>query len=333
MKKTIQRVLVVLAIFLGIVFAYFFIGRAPEVPKIIWGVNFSQKHAANLGLDWRVAYVALLDDLGVKHIKVAFHWDILEQEKGTYSFEDFDWQVANAKTRNVLLIPVIGMKTSRWPECHMPDWAKGLSKENQQKEILAMVEAVVKRYKDNPTVAAWQVENEPFFPFGECPWAEKGFLSREVSLVKSLDSLHKVLITDSGEGSFWTGSARYGDIVGTTMYKKTWVRQLGFYFTYPFPPVFYWRKAQLISHFFGKEVIGAELQAEPWGPKLLYDTSVQEQKKTMNVEQFKKNIKFAKRTGFKTHYFWGAEWWFWMKEKQGDPSMWNEAKKLFQDQI
>lgn len=24
-----------------------------------------------------------------------------------------------------------------------------------------------------------------------------------------------------------------------------------------------------------------------------------------------------------------TEWWFWLKEKQGKPEIWNEAKKLF----
>ena len=113
------------------------------------------------------------------------------------------------------------------------------------------------------------------------------------------------------------------------MYRKVWVRQLGIYFKYPLTPAFYYRKAQVIKKLFKKEVISVELQAEPWGPKLLYDSPVEEQIKTMNLEQFKKNIEFAKGTGFKEFYLWGAEWWYWMKEKQNQPDIWNEAKKLF----
>jgi len=26
---------------------------------------------------------------------------------------------------------------------------------------------------------------------------------------------------------------------------------------------------------------------------------------------------------------WGGEWWYWMKEKQNQPEIWQEAKKLF----
>ena len=76
-------------------------------------------------------------------------------------------------------------------------------------------------------------------------------------------------------------------------------------------------------------MVCVELQAEPWGPKLLYDSPLEEQQKTMGLEQFKKNIEFAKDTGLKEFYLWGPEWWYWMQEKQGDSSIWEEAKKLF----
>jgi len=76
-------------------------------------------------------------------------------------------------------------------------------------------------------------------------------------------------------------------------------------------------------------VICVELQAEPWGPKLLYDTSLEEQKKTMTPAKFSENLGFAKKTGLDTFYLWGGEWWYWMKEKQEDNSFWNQAKELF----
>jgi len=61
----------------------------------------------------------------------------------------------------------------------------------------------------------------------------------------------------------------------------------------------------------------------------LYDSPLEEQKKTMDLEQFKKNIEFAKKTGLKEFYLWGSEWWYWMKEIQKQPEIWDEAKKLF----
>ncbi|MDO8436291.1 MAG: endo-1,4-beta-xylanase [bacterium] len=321
---------VILILFL-ILAGYFFIGSPPKAKEITWGVNFSQKHAADLGLDWKKNYSALLDDLGAKNIKLAVHWDLIEPKEGDYNLEDLDWQIKTAEDKGVKLLLVIGMKTPRWPECHIPGWAKGLDKEQQQERILNLIEQIVVRYRGSTAINMWQVENEPFFPFGECPWVDKNFLKKEIDLVKSLDYQKRpVVISDSGEGSFWLTAAKLGDIVGTTMYKKVWVNQLGIYITYPFNPTFYWRKAQIIKKLFKKEVIVVELQAEPWGPKLLYDSPLEEQKKTMNLEQFKYNIEFAKKTGFKEFYLWGAEWIYWLKEKQNKPEIWNEAKKLFQ---
>ena len=329
MRRIIKKIILGILIFLLVFAGYLFLGSPPQAEEITWGVNFSQKHSQNLGLNWRENYLALLEDLNAKNLKVSAHWDLLEPEKDRYFFEDLDWQILEAENHNAKILLVIGMKSGRWPECHIPKWAKNLNNEEQQKEILEMLDKIVLRYRDRVSVNMWQVENEPFFPFGECPWVDKNFLKKEINLVKSLDPNHPIIISDSGEGSFWIQAAQLGDIVGTTMYKRVWFRQLRVYIHYPFPPTFYWRKAQIIKNFFGKKVICIEFQAEPWGPALLYDSPLEEQEKTMNLEQFRKNIDFAKRTGLDTFYLWGGEWWYWMKEKQNQPEIWQEAKKLF----
>jgi len=330
MKKLFKKFLLVFLFFLFCFAIYLLIGAPPKTEKVTFGVNFSQKHSQNLGISWKENYLALLDDLNVKNFKLAVHWDLIEPQEDKFYFNDLDWQINEAKKRDAKILLVIGMKSGRWPECHIPDWAKNLEKEEQQKEILEMLENIVLRYQNSNIVEMWQVENEPFFPFGECPWVDKKFLKKEIELVKSLDNKkRKVLISDSGEGSFWINAAYFGDIIGTTMYEKVWFRQLGIYIRYPFPPIFYWRKAQIIKKLFDKEVICIEFQTEPWCPTLLYDCSLEEQKKTMNLEQFRKNIEFAKKTGFDKFYLWGAEWMYWMKEKQNKPEIWNEAKNLF----
>ncbi|GAG64581.1 unnamed protein product, partial [marine sediment metagenome] len=116
---------------------------------------------------------------------------------------------------------------------------------------------------------------------------------------------------------------------GITMYRRVWSKEFKIYLTHIFPPTFYYRKALIINKIFGKEVICIELQAEPWGPKLSYDISLEEQEKSMDFNRFQKNINFAKKTGLKEFYLWGAEWWYWMKTKQNKLEIWEEAKKLF----
>ncbi|MDP3053004.1 MAG: hypothetical protein Q8N22_03615, partial [bacterium] len=227
------------------------------------------------------------------------------------------------------IILVIGMKTGRWPECHIPDWAKNLSREDLQNSVLGYLEEIVPRYKNSDAIWAWQVENEPFFHFGVCPETDKDFLKKEIDLVKSLDDKNRpVIVSDSGEGSLWLKAASLGDILGITMYRKTTNKFFGIV-NYPFPPVFYWRKAQIIKKIFNKDVFVGELQAEPWGAVLLYDSPIVEQKKTMDLEQFKKNIEFAEKTGLDEFYLWGTEWWYWTKTTQNDSLIWDEARKLF----
>jgi len=328
--KILLRIFILIFLVVVIIAGYLFIGTPPQAKEQVFGVNFSQKHASLLGLDWEETYLALLDDLGAKKIKVAAHWDLLEPEEENFYFEDLDWQIEEAEKRGAKILLAIGMKTPRWPECHFPEWAKKLEKEKQQEKILKMLEKVVLRYKDSLAIEYWQVENEPFFRFGDCPWVDKEFLQKEIDLVKSLDSLKRpIIITDTGELSTWITAAKMGDRAGTTMYRKVWVRQIGLYLSYPYPPAFYWRRARIIKMLFDKEVMVVELQAEPWGPKLLYDSPLEEQEKTMNLEQFKKNIEFAKKTGLKEFYLWGGEWIYWMKKVQNRPEIWNEAKKLF----
>ena len=334
MKKI---VVILLSILIAVALAfggYFLVGQAPVQKNITWGVNFSQMQAEVLKLDWKKTYLALMEDLGVKNIKLLTQWDWVEGQQDDFYFKDIDWQIKEAKARGVKITYVVGMKTGRWPECHLPAWAAGLSRADQQTQILQYIEKVVTRYKNSTAIVAWQAENEPLFQFGQCPWRDKDFLKKEVALIKSLDSARPVIVSDSGEQSSWFAVAKIGDTVGVTMYRKVWVHivgDIGFYTSFPIPPVFYWRKAQLVNYFFDKPVICGELQAEPWAPKLFYDVSLAEQEKTMNLQQFKDNISYARQTGLDTFYFWGSEWWYWLKTTQNKPEIWNEAQKLFID--
>jgi len=329
--KILEIFVLVLLIMFCFVIIYLFLGNAHKTENPVFGVVFSQKHSRDLGLRWRSNYLALLDDLGVKELKIITHWDLIEPKENQFNFKDLDWQLVEAERRDVNVMLVIGMKTGRWPECHIPDWAKGLDKEKQQEVILRLVQMITTRYKESSPIIAWSVENEPLFTFGDCPWKDKEFLKEEIEMVRSVDSYYKrpIVITDSGEGSLWIEAAKLGDIVGITIYKNIWISNLEKYFTYPYPPFFYWIKQEIIEDLFSKEVVCSELQAEPWCPGLLYNCSLDEQMKTMNIDNFKENINFAKQTGLDKFYLWGSEWWYWMKEEQSQIQIWEEAKKLF----
>jgi len=321
--------IIILALIFLSFYLFLFTGKKALAENIRWGVNFSPKQAAELSLDPKETYLAILDDLKVNNIKIAVHWDLIEKEKGVFDLTEFNFYINEAKKRNVNVILAIGMKTPRWPEYHIPEWVKELNKEEQQEQILEMLSFIVSEYKDESNLLAWQIENEPFFNFGNAPWKDNEFFKKELKLVKELDDNHKIIVTDSGEMSFWFSAADLGDIVGITMYTKVWAEPIKKYFHYPFPSVFYGKKADLIKLIFNKDVWCLELQAEPWSEELIQNSKIEDQLESMDLKRFGHNIEYAKNTGLNTFYFWGAEWWQYMKEKHGDPSFWNEAKKLW----
>ena len=89
---------------------WLFVGSAPVPAEVAWGVNFSQMQAQALGLDWEKTYLALLDDLGVKNIKLLVQWDFVEGKKDQLYFSDIDWQLQQAQSRNAKIVYVVGLK-------------------------------------------------------------------------------------------------------------------------------------------------------------------------------------------------------------------------------
>ncbi|MEA3273620.1 MAG: cellulase family glycosylhydrolase [Patescibacteria group bacterium] len=297
---------------------------------IKWGITYSKFFAEKAGLDWQKTYLAILDDLGSKKIRLPVYWQFVEQKEGEYDFADLDWMMEEAEKRQVEIILVVGRKVPRWPECHIPDWARELDESEQQAKILKLIEVVVKRYRESDSLAVWQIENEPFLAFGECPALDVDFLDQEIKKTKSLDPKHPILITDSGEMSIWLRAAKRGDIFGTTMYRIIWNKHLK-YFKYPLPPRFFWMKANLINLFYkDKPIIVCELQGEYWGPKQSYETPLALEMEHYPLEEFQQSLAYAKAVGFGEVYLWGVEWWYWLKEEHGDATYWEEAKTLLQ---
>lgn len=338
MRKIFKIMIIIFLAILGVavvLLTWFLAGNPPQAKNILWGVDFSQMQAEALKLDWKKTYTDILDDLKVKNIKLHTQWDFVEGKKGEYYFGDIDWQIAEAEKRDAKIIYVVGLKTGRWPECHQPKWASSQSKEQVKEELLKYIKETILRYKDSKAIIAWQAENEPLFMFGQCPnwYYDKGkMLKEEIALIKSIDQSRQVYVSDSGEQSTWFKAAKFGDVVGTTMYRKVWAHAfdgVGFYFDSYLTPMFYYRKAQLVKWIFGKNVVCVELQAEPWAERLFYDVPLTEQEKSMDLTQFKENISFAKKTGLDSFYLWGAEWWYWLRETQNRPELWQEAKNLF----
>lgn len=312
-----------------LVFAYFNLsGPAPREDAKL-GLTFSSRYATDLGLDWRETYLALLDDVGVKKLRIPVYWDLVERERGEYDYADLDWQLDEAAKRGAEVILTVGQRVPRWPECHIPEWAKEDSV--RKSELLSFIGKTVGRYRGHGEIVMWQVENEPFLTFfGVCPPLQKEFLEEEVALVKRLDA-RPVLLTDSGELSLWFRAAKRGDVFGTTMYRHIYKGSIG-YFTYPVGPNFFLAKEWLTRLLTDQEhFIVIELQAEPWANGWVGSLSLEEQFKTMDEKKLRENVEYAKRVGFPEIYLWGGEWWYFLKEKKGYPAVWETAKELFKN--
>lgn len=284
-----------------------------------------------MSLDWKNLYISILDDLKAKTIRIPLYWTSIEPYEGKFFFENYDWMAEEAKKRDARIIFVIGRKVPRWPECHIPDWVSSYEEKIQQEKILLFLEKTVNRYKDLKNLYSWQVENEPFLSFGVCPDCDASLLDKEIELVKKLDPTRPIMVTDSGELSTWLRAAKRADIFGSTLYRIVYKKPFG-YIKYPLDPKFFWAKANLV-HFFNPEkpIIISELQAEPWAPGLIQSTSLDEQAKSMDIEKFNDNIEYAKKVGFPQVYFWGVEWWYWLREKYNKPEIWEAAKKVINE--
>ncbi|MFA7653963.1 MAG: beta-galactosidase [Candidatus Magasanikbacteria bacterium] len=309
LKKIALLVIIILAI---LVIPHFITFKS----DMILGVSFSDQYARYLGLDARSVYQTILNDWNFKYIRLSAQWNIIENNPDDYDFGELDWQMDEAAARGAKITLALGQKTPRWPECHTPTWAQNLSDQEYFAALSKFMEAVVNRYRHHTALETWQIENEAFLSFGaNCRPYTPAKLDQEIALVRALDSDHPILITDSGELSSWRQTAAAGDLFGTTMYRVVWNKFLG-YTNYDWlPPLFY--RAKLF--FNGRSAATAwvvELQAEPWIPdNNLFDTSLVEQYKSMNINRLTKNISFARSTGMARAYLWGAEWWVWLGSK------------------
>jgi len=304
-------------------------GQVHETEALSYGLTFSKKQAQALGFNWQEIYLSIFDDLGVKKIRLPAYWDEIEKTEGEFFWQDLDWQIAQAGKRRAKIVLAVGARLPRWPECHFPAWTAGRLKAQIENKTLDYLTKVIERYKDNQSIAAWQIENEPFLShFGDCPKFDKKFLDQEIVLVRNLDA-RPIIITDSGELSLWLGAARRADIFGTSIYRHTYSNFFKRYIHYPIAPGFFRFKKNLVSLFAKpKDWLVIELQAEPWGPAPYQTLSQADRDRTMDPEKFKEIIEFSRQAGFREFYLWGAEWWYW-ELAQGRPEVWNYAKTLF----
>lgn len=331
-KKFIVYGAAIIIILAGI---YFYIAEGSflkEREDISFGVTFSTIMTRQLDLEPKAVFGAIADDLHVKKIRIPVYWNDVESEKGKFDFSEYDYFVKKSEDKGIKLILAVGRKLPRWPECFRPEWSKNLPENEFENAVDNQIKIIVERYANSSSVVMWQIENEPFHVFGaECAEGKikTEYVDREIELVRLFDPNRPIMLTDAGKAGAWWTTLRRVDTLGVTMYYQVWNPRRGVVWS-TFGPGLFWVKRKILEPFFpGKKMIVAELQAEPYGPTLLPDYGLDLQKRLMNVDRFRETIRRARKAGFPENYLWGAEWWYWLKEKQNDASMWEEARTLF----
>lgn len=330
-----HRVLIYIfaAIFLLSVVLTIIDATLPPVKNPNFGVSFSTKYAEELGLDWQETYIALLDDLEIRDYRLMSYWDTIEPTQGNYDFADLDWQMDEAAKRGATVSLSLGLRQPRWPECHRPEWYSTLSRAEQDKALFEFLGAVVNRYKSHPALISYQLENEAVNTwFGTCTDKEidSERLQKEFDYVKSLDGDHPIWMSLSDQHGFPINGP-VPDKYGYSVYRTVWndkTPPFQFYLTYPAPLWYHRARASLINTFKDRDIFIHELQLEPWAPEPTVNVSVEEQDKSMDVEQMEENVLFARKIGKEDIYTWGGEWWYWRKTTLNDPSIWEKAREL-----
>jgi len=321
LKKYFKKHFLLFSIILAVIILIAIFFNIKHHSDVIYGTSFNPEYAAYLGLDPKAVYMTILDDWKFKYIRLPAQWDLIEKVQGKKDFSDLDWMMGEAEKRGVKIILAVGQKTPRWPECHIPDWAAKLPDAEYKASLSDYISSVIGRYKNNPALEIWQVENEAFLPFGGgCRNFTQNDLKNELSLVKSTDAAHPTMTTDAGELSLWWRTANKADLFGFSVYRVVWSQYTGYWsYDWLLPPMGFntrlWMDGRSIS-----TAYVTELQAEPWIPSgVLTSTPVNEQFKSMDINRLKGNIAFASEIGVSRAYLWGAEWWYWL-EKQGNKS-------------
>ena len=298
------------------------------------GVSFIAPYASYLGLDPHQTYLAILDDLHVKQLRLVSYWDQIEPIQGQYDFTELDWEMQQAASHGAKVSLSIGLRQPRWPECHAPDWINTTEPLAQwQPQLQTFMATVIHRYKNSAALASYQLENEFYLRnFGTCTDSSQSRLVSEFNMVKKIDHTHPIIMSRSDNFPEWPPLQPEADLTGMSVYRRVWDSTVSKrYFSYPLPSWYYAFLAGVQKIRTGHDSVLHELQTEAWAPdgKGIPDISLAEQNKSFNAARLKSTVAFGEQTGLKHIDLWGAEYWYYRMQTLHDPSVWNEAKTIF----
>ncbi|RTK94733.1 hypothetical protein EKI60_02405 [Candidatus Saccharibacteria bacterium] len=284
-----------------------------------FGASLSIKQCRNFKVSDQAVLRFALKELGLRRFRLMSYWNECETKQGAYDFTVLDKQLEIIGRYKGDVTLCLGARQPRWPESHWPEWAKKLPIGARNQVLLKFIETVVVRYKDQKTIVSWQLENEALLKnFGKHGDFDRTRLRTEYALVKHLDQTRPVIMTTS---TSWGIPLRrpIPDIVGFSYYRIT--HDKGQYRKSIYQPWIFKFRALLIKLIWRRPSFIHELQAEPWGPKNIWEMPSTEQAKSMNAKLLQANITAAQSTKLLPIDLWGLEWWYWLAKHSPDPSI------------
>jgi len=287
-----------------------------------FGVSFSLKQCRDFKIDQTDALEFLIQAVGLRRFRLMSYWNEHEKSQGVYDFESLDEQVSQIEAVGGVITFCLGVRQPRWPESHWPNWALELPEQQRYQALYKFIEVVVKRYQHKSCIISWQLENEALNrSFGMYGDFNRKRLRDEYKLVANLDPSRPIIMSTSNTWGLPLRRPR-PKLFGFTFYQVQYEK--GAYSHTKMPA--WWRsfRAKIIRFVTWRRSFIHELQAEPWGPKAIWEMSTEEQDRSMSPEQLSTNIKLAKKTNLHPIDLWGGEWWYW-RHLQGDDSIWQTA--------
>ncbi|MBO0746436.1 MAG: beta-galactosidase, partial [Candidatus Dormibacteraeota bacterium] len=334
------------------------------------GISFRPLQAEALGLEPLPTLERLLT-YPFPLLRLAAYWNRVEPRPGVLETDELDRlleAVAGAGKQVVLgLGPV---KNFGYPEFFVPPHRlpvplpEGtLVSERSHPALLAAAEEVlgrlVHRYRDHPSIVAWQVEHEAVDPLGnEHSWRlAESFVRREVAAVRAADPARPILLNGflptsqavrlfqwwrtRDQGDSLDVAQRLADVVGIDYYPRHALIAIGpltAYLDARRSPLRHRRLPDLLGWAArsGRPIWLAEGQAEPWEaitvPPDPRRGSMASCGPSDVIRVYNDSLEAARATGadLGAYLFWGAE--YWVRRKQGgDPSYLEAFQRVLEE--
>lgn len=313
------------------------------------GVSFSHRHAAWLGLDPAETLRLLLDDIGVRRLRLSASWDELAPEPTRLDFTPLMPWLEQAARFDARVLMTVGLKAQRHPEFYPPSWLTeqhplphGAAIAEQPRVVailLLFLERLTAFLADVDVIEAWQVENEPFLPAAgrTVGWRiSEGLLAREIEVVREADPRRRPIVVNHSSRSrfdrFWFPALRLADVLAQNVYTRRPVargpwRYVNIHAFGPLSPPL--RRQAWTARRLDKGFWITELQAEPWESRDVLSIIDPARIGSISPERIRHNLAFGTRAGAERVYLWGAEWWRYMAERRGDRRYVDLARELF----